>query len=302
MNQDKRISTKKASVCGQCCVCIKVSPEDISAKCPGFATEYSKCGLSHPELDKFCRTVIIINTGVKLLYIAYTDLVLEYIQDLERKGQISELSRYVHGDTTTQMQLNDTTTKNCRDQPVLIDFNYSIQNCTDAKNDLLINCPKLTQSPYKIKLKPGGSFAHMQLNIMTLMTQFLKVTFSSLHLLADEDRNEHLAMSLNNCIEGNAAGLKNVSCSGFASHIDGMNSKVQPRYWYTAVISEVVPNTMNRHIIFPTQSAIITEVVRLDVATLTMCNATYKIYNSSCQLFLLKNSQLMGAYCFHQRT
>eukprot|EP00957_Ditylum_brightwellii_P204230 15338256-Ditylum_brightwellii.AAC.2 len=79
------------------------------------------------------------------------------------------------------------------------------------------------------------------------MTHFLKATFPTLHLLANEDRNENFGHVIgkkinhpkvefiqNNCIEGNASRLKNASCPGFASHIDGTNSKVQPGYQYMA--------------------------------------------------------------------
>ena len=91
------ICGKKASVCGQCVVCIEVFPNDIALKCPGFSTEFSKCRLSHPNLDQHRQAVIIINVGYKLFYLAYeldiyvhdgipTYLVPDYIHDFTRKG------------------------------------------------------------------------------------------------------------------------------------------------------------------------------------------------------------------------
>ena len=84
-------------MCGQSVICIEVFPDDISSKCPDFASEFSKCWLSHPCLDANCQSVIIINAGLKLLYIPYAldvnvhagmpvHLVQDYILDLKRKG------------------------------------------------------------------------------------------------------------------------------------------------------------------------------------------------------------------------
>eukprot|EP00957_Ditylum_brightwellii_P210006 15364470-Ditylum_brightwellii.AAC.1 len=72
------ICGKKASVCG-------------------FSTEFSKCGLSHPNLDQYRQAVVILNAGNNFFYLAYgldiyvhagmpTCLVSDYIEDLTRKG------------------------------------------------------------------------------------------------------------------------------------------------------------------------------------------------------------------------
>ena len=317
------IESKNISVCGQNVLVIETYPEDISQQCPGFITEYSKCGLSHPKLDTYRQCVVICNVGFKLLYIAYgldiyvhagisVSLCKEYISDLKNKGyKVVDKNKlqlnkkhiiviganesmniedrfwfYNQGSTLFTEKINalfrnvnlpqiisilnkhheqekkQKAKKYSRGQPTLVDFNFSIQNCTEQETSHDINMPKLSKLPQLIEAYDNESLAHVQLSMMTYMTKFLKSTLSVKEILGDRDRNKLFGGSIGekightnisfvseNCFEGNACGYKSQEQPFFNTHVDSLNSSSDKRYRYTAVMSSVEQH--NDNYIFP---------------------------------------------------